>query len=73
LILLAQNRQTDRDRVTYAEDRAHNERLHANTEFLSRELSAVRAALGDVATRDYIRAEIRELLAEIKADQNKPN
>ena len=66
LILLAQNRQADRDRVTYAEDRAHNERLHANSEYLAREISAIRAALGDVATRDYLRAEIRELLAEIK-------
>ena len=72
LILLAQNRQADRDRVTYAEDRAHNERLHANSEYLAREISAIRASLGAVATRDYLRAEIRELLAEIK-EQDKSN
>lgn len=73
LILLAQNRQVDRDRVTYAEDRAHNEMLHANAEYLSREISAIRSALGDVATRDFLRAELRELLEEIKADSEDAN
>jgi uncharacterized membrane protein len=73
LILLAQNRQVDRDRVTYAEDRAHNERLHANGEYLAREISAIRSALGDVATREFLRAELRELIAEIKTDDEKSN
>jgi uncharacterized membrane protein len=73
LILLAQNRQADRDRVTYAEDRAHNERLHASSEYLAREISALRAAIGDLATRDYVRAELRELLAELKDEEPKAN
>jgi len=73
LILLAQNRQADRDRVTYAEDRAHNERLHASSEYLAREISAIRSALGDLATRDFVRAELRELIAELKVEETKPN
>ena len=70
LILLAQNRQTDRDRITYSEDRARTERLMAETEFLSREIAALRVALGEVATRDFIRGELRELLEELE-DQRK--
>ena len=73
LILLAQNRQADRDRVTYAEDRTHNERLHASSEYLAREISAIRVALGDVATRDYLRSELRELLAELKRNEKEAN
>jgi uncharacterized membrane protein len=71
LILLAQNRQTDRDRVTYAEDRARTERLMSETEFLSREIAALRIALGEVATRDFVRGELRELLEELE-EQEKP-
>jgi len=66
LILLAQNRQADRDRVTYADDRARAERLLAESEFLSREIAALRVALGDVATRDFVRGELRELLDELQ-------
>lgn len=62
LILLAQNRQADRDRVTYAEDRARTDRLVADTEYLTREIAALRMALGEVATRDFVRGELRELL-----------
>lgn len=65
LILLAQNRQDDRDRVQYAEDRSRNDRLIADTEYLARELAALRQALGDVATRDFLRGELRELLSEL--------
>jgi hypothetical protein len=65
LILLAQNRQADRDRITYADDRARAERLMAETEFLSREIAALRVALGEVATRDYIRGELEDLLDEL--------
>jgi len=61
LILLAQNRQDDRDRVQYGEDRARNDRLIADTEYLARELAAMRGGLGDVATRDYVRGELRDL------------
>lgn len=69
LILLAQNRQADRDRVTYAEDRARTDRLVADTEYLTREIAALRAALGDVATRDFVRGELRELV-EILDEQS---
>lgn len=67
LILLAQNRQADRDRVTIADDRARTERLMAETEFLSREIAALRVAAGDAATRDFIRGELRELLDDLDA------
>jgi uncharacterized membrane protein len=66
LILLAQNRQTDRDRVQYLEDRSSTDRLVADAEFLSREVASLRMAIGDVATRDFIRAELRDLLVELE-------
>jgi uncharacterized membrane protein len=65
LILLAQNRQTDRDRVQYEHDRSLNERAIADTEYLAREVAAIRVALGEVATRDYIRGELQRLLEDI--------
>lgn len=65
LILLAQNRQSDRDRVQYTEDRMRTDRLIADTEYLARELAALRVALGDVATRDFIRSELRELVQDL--------
>jgi uncharacterized membrane protein len=58
LILLAQNRQDDRDRVALEEDRARAERTKADTEYLARELAAVRLAVGEVVTRDFLRAEL---------------
>jgi|SRR5690625_4322246 len=66
LILLAQKRQDDRDRVSAEQDRQRAERNLADTEYLARELAALRLALGDVATRDFVRSEIRGLLAEIQ-------
>lgn len=65
LILLAQNRQSDRDKVQYLEDREMTDRLVADTEYLTREIAALRMALGEVATRDYLRAELRDLADEI--------
>jgi uncharacterized membrane protein len=65
LILLAQNRQADRDRITLQEDRARAERTTADTEFLARELAALRVAIGDVATRDYLRSEMERIRADI--------
>jgi uncharacterized membrane protein len=65
LILLAQNRQSDRDRVQYEQDRALSERAVADTEYLAREVAAIRVALGDVATRDYIRGELQRLIDEL--------
>ena len=66
LILLAQNRQADRDRVQYQDDRARTERLVADTEYLMREIAALRVALGEVATRDYLRSELRDLLDDLE-------
>jgi uncharacterized membrane protein len=58
LILLAQNRQDDRDRVNLEEDRGQARRSAADMEYLAREIAAIRIALGDVVTRDYLRSEI---------------
>jgi len=66
LILLAQNRQDDRDRVTAEQDRRRAERNLADTEYLARELASLRLALGDVATRDFVRSELRDLLEELR-------
>ena len=65
LILLAQNRQTDRDRVQYQEDRTMTERLVADTEYLTREIASIRIATGDLATRDFLRGEVRDLAEEL--------
>ena len=65
LILLSQNRQSDRDRVQYESDRALSERAVADAEYLAREIAAMRVALGDVATRDYIRGELQRLQEEL--------
>lgn len=65
LILLAQNRQADRDRITLAEDRARSDRSMADTEYLTRELASLRIALGDVATRDYLKEQLNDLSKEI--------
>jgi uncharacterized membrane protein len=66
LILLAQNRQADRDRVQYEQDRARAERNIADTDYLTRELASLRMAVGDVATRDFLRSELRQLLEELE-------
>ncbi len=66
LILLAQNRQEDRDRVIAEQDRQANSRAHADMEFLAREMASLRMALGEVATRDYVRSELRSLLGELE-------
>lgn len=65
LILLAQNRQTDRDRVQYQEDRLRTERLLADSDYLAIEIASLRSAVGEVATRDFVRGEIKDLMEEI--------
>ena len=78
LILLAQNRQDDRDRITLEEDRARAAQTKADTEFLARELAALRVAIGEVATRDYLRGEIERLRDDLEtmlvdpADPSRP-
>jgi uncharacterized membrane protein len=66
LILLAQNRQDDRDRVSLEEDRARAERTKADTEYLARELAALRLAVGEMVTRDYLRGELEHLLERLE-------
>ena len=77
LILLAQNRQDDRDRISLEEDRSRAERTKADTEFLARELAALRLAVGEIATRDYLRGELdrlrQELVHDVKPRKRKTN
>ncbi|PRZ41045.1 putative membrane protein [Antricoccus suffuscus] len=61
LILLAQNRQEARDRVALEEDRSRAVASKADTEFLARELAALRLAIGELATRDFVRSELARL------------
>ena len=65
LILLAQNRQETRDKVIAEQDRQANARAHADMEFLAREVASLRMAVGEVATRDFLRSELRSLLGEL--------
>lgn len=69
LILLAQNRQDDRDRVGLEQDRQQAERSLADTEFLAREMAALRIALSEVATRDFVRSELRALLEDLTTER----
>ncbi|WP_190132725.1 DUF1003 domain-containing protein [Streptomyces mashuensis] len=66
LILLAQNRQDDRDRVNLEQDRKQNERSIADTEYLTREIAGLRMGLGEVATRDWMRSELEDLVRELR-------
>jgi uncharacterized membrane protein len=64
LILLAQNRQADRDRVQAEEDRNRAAQTRADTEYLARELASLRVAVGELATRDFIRGELSRLVPD---------
>ncbi|WP_433515697.1 DUF1003 domain-containing protein [Nonomuraea sp. CA-143628] len=67
LILLAQNRQDDRDRVQYEQDRAAADRNQADVEYLTREIAGLRLAISEVATRDYLRSELQRLAEELNS------
>jgi len=67
MILLAQNRQDDRDRVQFEQDRIRAERNLADTEYLAREIVALKLAMNDMASKDFIRQELRALLEELDA------
>jgi len=69
LILLAQNRQDDRDRVQIEQDRQRAERNLNDTEYLAREVVALRLAMRDLASKDFIRAELRSLLEELEREK----
>jgi uncharacterized membrane protein len=66
LILLAQNRQESRDKVIAEQDRQANARAHADMEFLAREVASLRMSVGEVATRDFLRSELRSLLSDLE-------
>jgi uncharacterized membrane protein len=70
LILLAQNRQADRDRLALDEDRRRAAMQKADTEYLAREIAALRIALGEVATRDFLRGELNRLTEELSANSD---
>jgi uncharacterized membrane protein len=71
LILLAQNRQETRDKVIAEQDRQANARAHADMEFLAREVASLRMSVGEVATRDFLRSELRSLLNDLE-ELNRP-
>jgi len=68
LILLAQNRQDDRDRVKFEQDRQRAERNLADTEYLAREVAALRLAIEEVATKEFVRDELQEMLDQLRED-----
>lgn len=68
LILLAQNRQEMRDKVIAEQDRQANTRAHADMEFLAREVASLRMSVGEVATRDFLRSELRNLREDLTPD-----
>ncbi|MDO4899275.1 DUF1003 domain-containing protein [Actinomyces sp.] len=71
LILLAQNRQDDRDRVIAEQDRQRAERNLEDTEYLTREIASLRLAMNDVATRDFVRSELRVVLEELLQEERR--
>ena len=73
LLLLAQNRQDDRDRVIASQDRKRDQENLEETQYLTREIAALRIALREVATRDYVRSELRDIMEELQKIQDKQN
>ncbi|GAA2181713.1 hypothetical protein GCM10009785_17850 [Brooklawnia cerclae] len=65
LILLAQNRQEDRDRMSLDEDRRISAQSRADMDYLAREIASLRSGVGELATRDFIRSEIRDQLRDL--------
>ena len=72
LILLAQNRQDDRDRVNLEADREEAREAKADLEYLAREIAAIRMSLGEVATRDFLRAELARAEAAREHREREP-
>ena len=68
LILLAQNRQEARDRVQQEQDREASAQSHADMEFLAREVASLRLGIGEVATRDFLRSELRNLAESLQPE-----
>ena len=72
LILLAQYRQEARDRIAKDEDRKQAAQSRADMDFLAREIASLRIRVGDLATRDFIRSELRELLEDLDERADEP-
>lgn len=72
LILLAQYRQEARDRISQDEDRRQAAQSRADMDFLAREIASLRIRVGDLATRDFIRSELRELLEDLDERADEP-
>jgi uncharacterized membrane protein len=70
LILLAQYRQEARDRISQDEDRKQAAQSRADMDFLAREIASLRMRVGDLATRDFIRSELREFLEDLDERQD---
>jgi uncharacterized membrane protein len=68
LILLAQNRTEARDRVALDRDREQAAQSRADMDFLAREIASLRMSVGELATRDYLRSELKSELRTILAD-----
>jgi uncharacterized membrane protein len=73
LILLAQNRQEARDRVAIERDREQAAQSRADMDYVAREIAGLRMSVGELATRDYLRSELRNelrtILAELESDE----
>ena len=65
LILLATNRQEVRDKLSLDQDRRLASQTRADMDFLAREIAAIRMNLGEIATRDFVRSELRTELREL--------
>ncbi len=72
LILLAQNRQEARDRISLENDREMAAQSRADMDFLAREIASLRQKVNDLASRDYVRSELRDLLEELREDLHRP-
>ncbi|MDR2895905.1 MAG: DUF1003 domain-containing protein [Propionibacteriaceae bacterium] len=73
LILLATNRQEARDRISTEADRKQAAQSRADMEYLAREIASLRMRMGDLATRDFIRSELRDLLDELDQRETFPS
>ncbi|HEX6508073.1 MAG TPA: DUF1003 domain-containing protein [Chloroflexota bacterium] len=62
LILLAQNRQTERDRLQAERDREMNARSVAAMDFLAREIAAIRISLDNKVDRDDLDDAVNRIL-----------
>ena len=72
LILLAQNRQADRDKAELERDRERNARSLADTEYLAREMAGIRLALDRKADRDDVVDALDRLTRALEQNHGLP-